>query len=276
MRVRRLVQIALVALVALVPGARTGAEDGPNPWTFLPTRALAVDGGVISFQSGVGCDRDPRRFHPTLLPNPTQYFVVVTNERDAPIWVALQWRFPGEQPTLVGGKIEARRFAVPYWRSDGLVAGSAIPFKIWIHADAERTRELAVKETSFLFPEDEKAGFLDAIHDSLAKGVKADTRACPVLSGWQDMKDFGAVVAGSAADPKLQQDIKVLLGKEQSKAGWECRHEVLEAVPVRAAEPGGLRVERWTVKSCETVTRYEVAMVRAPDGRTDLRVERAP
>lgn len=294
MSIIRLSQIACLTQLLLLSGVQTQADEASNPWKFLPTRALRVPGGAVSFQAGIRCDRDPRRFNRVFARHPTEYFVVVTNERESPIWIAVEWRFPDDKPMTVEGRIAPGRFAVPYWRSKGLIEDTAIPFKIWIHADAGRTQELAMKETSFFFPGREKERFLGAVYKAFLKGADSGTRECPVLSGWEEVTTAVAGVPGRTADLQLQEDIKVLLGKEQSKSSWECQHEVIRAEPVKMTDSAilakmpadvrqsteqlqdkdGLHLERWSIKSCDATTRYEVLMTRSPKEGTDLLVER--
>jgi hypothetical protein len=101
-------------------------------------------------------------------------------------------------------------------------------------------------------------------------------------------------VLGTATDPELQSDITQQLFVEASKYYHDCEHNVLKAEAYRssqrsviASEAGGkspeleqrlrdndqMLVEKWFVKSCDTVGKYEVLLMRADTG-TDIMVKK--
>jgi hypothetical protein len=101
-------------------------------------------------------------------------------------------------------------------------------------------------------------------------------------------------VSGTATDSELQSDITQQLFVEASKYHHDCEHNVLKAEvynssqhSVIASEAGGespeleqrlrdkdqMLVETWFVKSCDTVDRYEVLLLRAGTG-TDIMVKK--
>lgn len=287
----RLVSFVPFMLAAPIVAA---AEDPTNPWAFLPTRAIMIESGVVSFQAGVRCERNLKFFNPIFRRHPTEYFVVVSNEGKAPIWVGAELQLPDEKPAKYEGDIQPGKYATVYWKGSGLAAGKPIPLKIWVHADAGRSRILATRETSMFFPESGKEKFLNLIYDAMMKAQTSSQRQCPIASGWQELKNFDAATPGTAADAVLQRDIKRQLWREQSKQGWECEHEVLGAEASRfegsfmqsktpddgrrAMEKlhqiSEVRLEKRRVRSCDVTSDYEVLMIQNPRGGTDLLVQR--
>ena len=266
------------------------SEASENPWAFLPTRAAPAEGGSITFQAGARCERDTKQFHMLFRRHPLQYFLVVTNESKSPIWVTAELQLPEEKTQKFEGDLAPQKNGIFFWRSTGLAAGKPIPLRISIHADAARTRVVTVKDTSMTFPERDKESFEGAIYDAMSKAQFSNQRQCPVISGWQDMKNFEAAVPGSAADAKLQSDIKLLLWKEQSRDNWECTHEILKAEPLsspsdafaagwpddlkarveKARAEGGAIFEKWAIKSCDASAVYEVMMMKSGKGGTNV------
>ena len=101
-------------------------------------------------------------------------------------------------------------------------------------------------------------------------------------------------VPGTAANAQLQNDITQKLIEEASKNHGDCGHIVLKAEAYKATEPsviviemGGdtpalakslraedsMLVEKWFLKSCETVNIYEVLLWRSGTG-TDIMIKR--
>ena len=87
-------------------------------------------------------------------------------------------------------------------------------------------------------------------------------------------------VSGTATDPELQRDITQELIEEASKYHKGCEHRVLkaEAYQEQAKRLGAedkMLIEKWFVKSCETVNIYEVLLLFRPDiGGTDIGVRK--
>lgn len=285
--------LAGVLASAWVPVA---AAASASPWGFLPTRAIDTEAGTLTFQAGARCEGDTKQFHMLFRRHPLQYFLVVTNADKAPIWVTAELQLPDEAPQKFEGTLEAGGYGTFFWRSNGLVAGQPIPLKISIHPDAERARVLSQKETTLRFPERDKEAFLESINDAMTKAQFSNERQCPVISGWQEMKDFSAAVPGTGADSKLQEDVKRLLWKEQSRDNWECPHEILKAEPLPSAsdafsarwpdnlkqrveeiqKEGGVAFEQWTIRSCDAVAAYEVMMMKADKGGTNVLAQKIP
>jgi len=108
-------------------------------------------------------------------------------------------------------------------------------------------------------------------------------------------------IPGTRADAELQADIQLLLWREESKEHRDCLHETLRVQslpldssvviiemltaggsPATAAQnllqaardttpgDGMVHLERWVVKSCDTVTTYQVLLMPAAAGGTDI------
>jgi hypothetical protein len=272
------------------------AAASANPWAFLPTRAIDTEAGTLTFQAGARCERDLKQFHMLFRRHPLQYFLVVTNADKTPIRVTAELQLPDEAPQKFEGTLQAGAHGTFFWKSSGLVSGQPIPLKISIHPDADRSRVLSQKDTTLLFPERDKEAFLGSIYDAMMKAQVSNERQCPVISGWQEMKDFSAAVPGSAADGTLQKDVKRLLWKEQSRANWECPHEIVKAEPLPSAsapfsvrwpddlkrrieeiqKEGGVAFEKWTIQSCDAVAAYEVMMMKSSKGGTNVLAQKVP
>jgi hypothetical protein len=101
-------------------------------------------------------------------------------------------------------------------------------------------------------------------------------------------------VPGTAANAQLQNDITQKLIEEASKTHGDCGHIVLKADAYKATEPsviviemggdapalakslrakGLMFIEKWFLKSCETVNIYEVLLWKSGTG-TDIMVKR--
>jgi hypothetical protein len=152
-------------------------------------------------------------------------------------------------------------------------------------------------QTSDVFSfSDGKTLFMFMMHDLdqyYAKNVGNFEKAMSTLKLTAAPPDPG--VPGSAADKKLQKDITHLVFTEASALHEGCEPQVLKAEPYRPDEPsvvmaswdakkrkraehlrkdGGAVVERWSVKSCETVDAYEVLIIPSEEGGADFVVRR--
>jgi hypothetical protein len=127
------------------------------------------------------------------------------------------------------------------------------------------------------------------IEDINSKQVVAGTRPSTTTNSSHEID-----VPGTAANVQLQNDITQKLIEEASKNHGDCGHIVLKADAYKATEPsviviemGGdapalakslrakdlILVEKWFLKSCETVNIYEVLLWKSGTG-TDIMVKR--
>lgn len=114
-----------------------------------------------------------------------------------------------------------------------------------------------------------------------------------VLSGWREMIAQDCKPTGSVADGSLALDLCKSLWKQESVNHADCGHPIAAVKPLDAARSallakqpeefrnraeafrtnGDLMLEIWSVKSCDSVTDYEVMMIKAPQGGTDFKTE---
>lgn len=270
---------------------------GSNPWEFLPTRVLEIEGGSVSFQSAVIVDTRQQLTNVLFQDYPTKYILPTTNESDFPIWVEAEWRVPETKPFSSFGKLEPKEYGAFFVKTKEVLWSTPIPIGVTIYANEDKKRKLGGRDVVLLFRGDgeEKSAFLKAAEEinslsektAIAHGKKA---RMPVLPGFQEMVDISKPVPGTAADKKLTEDIKLLLWKNQSQRHWDCAHEVLGA---RLYDPkelekfgnlpdkekqliekgrarGDITFEEWRIKSCNSVASYIVLMGKSQKGGTDV------
>jgi hypothetical protein len=257
-------------------------------WRSLPARAFVVEGGSIGLTAGVMRNTEVARGPFGKLKYPTKYFIIATNETQAPVWIDIEWGFDEKEPPEKLSSKEVKP-GEPYmvWRNTfGVVWDRDITVNVKVCADEARTKSLGVESTAMYFSEKEdKKGFQKSF-DS--------TSALPVISGWKEMKHPGGPVEGTSADATLQNDIRLLLWKEESKRHRDCMHDMVRAEGyqpdssanfARMSEDlrksgadlvahGKAHFEKWMVKSCGTISSYEVLILTSAEGGTDFRVEK--
>ncbi|MFZ2649281.1 MAG: hypothetical protein WA210_04145 [Burkholderiaceae bacterium] len=268
-----------------------------SPWSFLPARALEIEGGAVSFQGAVIVDTRQELRNPLFQDYPTNYILPVTNESDFPVWVEIEWRVPGEQPFPSSGKLEPKEYGVFFVRAKSIQWNTPIPVSVAIYADKDKRMKLGGRDVVLLFREDAKekeaflasAGKVNSVPEkmAIAHGKKA---WMPVLPGFQEMIDMSKPVPGTAADTKLAEDIRLALWKSQSRRHWDCGHEILDAqrrdpgevakgeslstrdqqILVAARARGDIAFEEWRIKSCSTISTYLVLLGKSPQGGTDV------
>ncbi len=280
-RMRDAVRVILIAAAILWPGVRAVASD-----EYVPPRAIAIEGGLIAAQAGVMNDpnRPPLPFGK--LKYPTIHFVILANETAAPIWAEVEIRVPDRKPTKDFGGIGPGKSGHWQWPGFGTVFDQPIPVRISIYADERRARSLAEYETTIYFDGAHKADLFSP-HKAPSGAV-----AVGLITGWHEMNESLCDFAGTLAEDTLRRDICHRLWKLESVKHRDCEHPVTGVEPLEPdasallkAQPedfrgradafrakGDLILEKWTVKSCEAVTAYEVMMIKAPQGGTDFLV----
>lgn len=277
-------------------GVVLGADS--NPWKFLPTRVLEIEGGAVSFQSAVIVDTRQQLSNLLFQDYPTKYILPTTNESSFPIWVEAEWRVPGEKPFASFGKLDPNNYGAFFVKIKEVVWNTPIPVGVSIYADENKKRKLGGRDVVLLFQEegDEKLAFLESAKkvntmsekNAIAHGNKKAWM--PLLPGFQEMVDISEPVPGTASDKKLTEDIRLLLWKNQSRHHWDCAHEILGARPsdpTEAAEfkglsdkdkqlinegqaRGDIAFEEWQIKSCGSVSTYLVLMGKSTQEGTDV------
>jgi hypothetical protein len=265
-----------------------------TPPLRLPTRAFVVHEGAIALQAGVMRDPQIRPMPLGKFRYPTRYFVTVRNETTAPVWVALEWHFPGEKPHASQGKRLDPSAAYTTTRSTfGVIDEQPIGLRFTVYADEARSVSLGSEDTFMRFAKSEKEAFLKNF---------ARTDGLPLMSGWPEMGALADSVPGSLADRALRSDVQLLLWKEESKQHRDCRHDIVRATPAsidssalvlalmasdsataehlltRAHDPAqaSVHLERWVISSCDTISAYEVLLTAGSTGGTDILVRKAP
>lgn len=117
------------------------------------------------------------------------------------------------------------------------------------------------------------------------------------MSGFRELTGISleSEVNGTSTDPELRRDIIWSIFKAESKSHKDCEHHILKAeayadtaksdVSVKMGieakqleenlrSKGDLFIEKWWVQSCETVSIYEVLLLRSPRGGTDIMVKK--
>jgi hypothetical protein len=275
----------------LVVAIILGSGAGTTVWASgaLPTRAIAFEGGLIAVEGGVM--RDPSRTAGIVgkMRYPTIYFVNLRNETAAPVWAEVSLNVPGKKPKSDFGLVKAGGDSLWRWPAYDAEWDTAIPIEISVYADEARARELATRRMNLYFDASEK----ELLHKPpQVAGGKTTT---VLISGWHEMDLSRCAVEGSAADRALQSDVCLSLWKNESIGHLDCDHQIVRAEPLAAdqsallaAQPedfrtsaeafrsrGALIMEKWTVKSCEVETPYEVMLIKAPQGGTDIMVKAA-
>ena len=177
------------------------------------------------------------------------------------------------------------------WPVSTVIRDTAYPFTVSVYKDKKRKKLLGREQSSFFFEGGEgREAFFDSVRTNLQPNQAS------VINGFQELREptLSAGVPGTAADSQLQKDITQLLFAEASKYHEECEHSVLKAEgyeeaerSVIASEMGeeapeleqSLRakekmwLEKWFVKSCDTVNIYEVLLL-SPEAGTDIIVQK--
>jgi hypothetical protein len=277
-----------------VPVASDLTQDTLGP-SRLPTRAFLVQGGSIALQAGVMRNPDIQPLPIGKFRYPTRYFITVMNETAVPVWVDVEWQFPEEKPkTWKGKRLESGRSFATWRTAFSVMEDQPIHLRFAVYSDEAHTTQIGAEDTFMRFAKSEKEAFLKNF--SRSQGL-------PLISGWPELGAFADSVPGTLADSRLQGDIQLLVWKEESKLHRDCTHEMLgaEATPLdgsallttmrrtdsvaaaqlllRAQDPAAehpVRLERWRVRSCETITTYEVLFSAAAGGGTDLLVRPMP
>ena len=179
----------LTLLVTMWTTSAIGEES--NPWLLLPTHALKIEGGNVTFQSALIVDTRRSLKNPVFQDYPTKYILPVTNKSNHPIWVEAEWRVPGEDPLVTFGKLMPKQFGELYWKVENIVWNAPIPVKLKIYANENKSNLLGMGDIVFQFPEGkEKEQFLQKAKEvnsitSKMGGAHGRKTEMPVLSGFE-------------------------------------------------------------------------------------------
>lgn len=285
--------LLLIPLVFLWATPSLG-EDG-NPWVFLPTRLMEIEGGTVSIQSALIVDTRQTQQNPVLQKYPTKYILPLTNESHSRIWVEVEWHIPKKKAFTHFGKLEPGAYGMFYANIKNPVWDTPVRVNAKVFSDEEKTRQIGGREIVLEFEGDEDKDQFMEFRKNVNKMSTRTSHAhggevqMPLLPGFQEM-DLSDAVPGTMADAKLMEDIQLLLWKIQSKDHWDCTHVVQGAKQYdpndtqnfedmseegktlieEGQERGDVRFEEWQIKSCDSISTYLVLMGKSPTGGTDL------
>lgn len=247
----------------------------------LPARMFEVKSGSIQMQGGLLGLRDE-----------VMLFMIIGNETGKTIWAEIEFRLPETgEPLREVEKIKRRNANMFQWPVSTVIWDTEYPFTVSVYADRKRNKLLGSEQSSFFFEGDEDREVFEKLRARLPPGQAT------AINGFRELREpnLSAEVPGTAASSLLQRDITRRLFAESSKYHKECEHSVLKAEAYEAAKRSvivsdmgeeGLEleqrlrakdqmlIEKWFVKSCETVNMYEVLLVMSPESGTDIMVKK--
>lgn len=266
---------AIAAVVVSLLGFSFSAQ-GQN----LPSRMFEITGGSIQMQGGLLGLRDE-----------VMLFMVIGNETGKTIWAEIEFRLPetGESLQKVE-KIKKGDTNMFRWPVSTVIWDTEYPFTVSVYGDKKRKKLLGSEQSTFFFTSDANRKAFEELRARLQPGQAS------AFNGFREQREpnLSAEVPGTMASSQLQRDITQRLFVEASKYHKECEHRVLKAEGYEPAERsvinseiGGkapeleqrlrakdqMWVEKWSVKSCETMNMYEVLQWRSGTG-TDFMVKK--
>lgn len=246
----------------------------------LPSRAVEVEIGSVRIQGGLLGFRDE-----------VNLFMVVENETGKTVWAEIEFRIPETGELLMDSeKIKKGDSNMFRWPVSTVFWDAEYPFTVSVYEDKKRKKLLGSEQSTYFFEGDEDREVFEKLRGELPPGQAT------AINGFRELREpnLSAEVPGTAADSQLQRDITQELFYEASKYHKECEHRVLKAEAYEATEPSvivsemgeegpGLAkrlrakdemfVEKWFLKSCETVYIYEVLTWQSGTG-TDIAVKK--
>ena len=275
--------------VAREPDRSSQARLVAEMISYVPSRAFLVEGGAIAIKGGVMMDPEIPVVPIGKLRYPIRYFLDLTNDTKAPVWVDFEWQVNPKKPEVVKSKqVPPGKGYVFFWKAFGVTWDEPVPFKMTVYSDAGRTKTIGLEQASLFFDAKEKDAFLEMFTSSVLTSP-------PVLTGWREMNGPIARVAGTVADATLQRAVEFMLWKEESKSHRDCEHPVVRverfdtAAAITLNEPSpetrkvidaqgesALRSERWWIKSCDQTSSYVVLMIPWPPRGTHFLTHKMP
>ena len=246
----------------------------------LPSRMFEVESGSIQMQGGLLGHRDE-----------VMLFMVIGNETGKTIWAEIEFRLPETGELLRDSeKIKEGDSNMFRWPVSTVFWDTEYPFTVSVYEDKKRKKLLGSEQSTYFFEGDEDREVFEKLRGELPLGQAT------VINGFRELREpsLSAEVPGTTANSQLQRDITQRLFAESSKFHKECEHRVLKAEGYEAAERsvivsemGGeapeleqrlrakdqMLVEKWFVKSCDTVNMYEVLLWESGTG-TDIAVKK--
>lgn len=282
----RISRAILFTVTALLMCTQTATGQG------LPARAFDIEGGSVQMQGGILASRQHGFFG--AMKDEIALVLILKNEGKTSVWAEVEFQLPGaDKVSREMKKIESGGQAMYKEPLKQVAWDTEYPFKVSIFFDEERKKTLGSEATYFFFEEKEKQTF-----EELKERLKPNQAA--VVSGFREMgaDSLKSEVKGTEANPALSRDITWNIFKSESKLHKDCEHRIQKAEPygttksVIAAKiaakvgaeaqqleeklrsKGDMFIEKWWVKSCDTVSTYEVLLLRSPRGGTDILIEK--
>lgn len=279
----RIIRSVIFTVTVLLMYAQTAAGQG------LPARAFDIEGGSVQMQGGILVSKQRGFFG--AIKDEILFFLILKNEGKTAVWAEVEFQSPGTDKVSREMKMIKGDDQAMYKEAIKQVEWNVeYPFKVSIFSDEERKKMLGAEATYFYFEEKEKQAF-----EELKEKLKPNQAA--VVGGFRELTgtSLESEVNGTSADPALRRDITWNIFKIESKSHKDCEHHILKAevyddtaksdlvvkMGVEAQQlgeklrsKGDMFIEKWWVKSCETVSIYEVLLLRSPQGGTDIMVKK--
>lgn len=245
----------------------------------LPSRMFAIKDGSVEMQGGLLGSQDD-----------VMLFMVLTNKSEQTVWAAVEFH-PPDSGTVMKGfeKIKEGEDKMFKWPLPKIAWDTEYTFSVSVSDDEERTKPLGEEKSFFFFEGGKDRAAFEGNRQKLQPGQAM------VVNGFRELTKTSLTVkvAGTIADTQLQGDITQRLFAEESKSRKTCEHRVVKAEPYGKSDPsiiaaamggkaleleeklrakGDMIVEKWYVQSCETMTAYEVLMLKSGSG-TDIMVK---
>ena len=262
----------------------------------VPVQLFAIEGGSIELRGGLFVFAE-LKFPGVMrkgfgLPEnlSRSFLLIVTNTSTSTVWAEVELRVPGTGEVLKNvEKINSGKDGEYKWKLKEVVWDAQYPFTVSVFADKDRTKLLGSYTGSFSFEEKATKQVLEDYNGILWRfpvpSRWAATRATMshrqdrlLIPGWKDEQaatkggqSTEEWVEGTGADTTLQADIKRMISTSESAFHPGCDLQVVKQV--RSGNNPG--IERWSVKSCEGITEYEVRMMPSPRGGTDFKIIRS-
>ena len=192
-----IVSIALFFIIqgcVVTPNNKATSANKTNPWRFLPTRVLNIDGGSVEFQSALIVDARQPLKNPMFQDYQTKYILPTTNKSNHPIWIEVEWRVPGEKPFVSFGKLKPNQFGEFYWKVEDIVWNTPIPVKVEIYADEDKAKVLGMDDIVLQFPEGKdkkqftlKAAEVNSVTSKMGS-AHGNVAEMPLISGFEVTK----------------------------------------------------------------------------------------
>jgi hypothetical protein len=254
----------------------------------LPARSFEIEGGSVQMQGGLFASKQRGSFGRAK--DEVSLFLELTNEGKTAVWAEVEFQLPETDKVSREMKVIKLGNLVRYKGALEQVAwDTKYPFKVSVFSSEDRKKTLGAEATYFLFEENDKETFEKSRE-------KLEPNEWAIVVGFREMTSTSlkAEVKGTRADSNLRRDVSWTLFKEESKSFKECEHHSLKAeaygdtksvivakmgeegkhLEEKLRSKGEMFIEKWWVQSCETVSIYEVLLVRSPQGGTDIMVER--